>query len=397
MTRILFLGYVVPTEEAEHLSGASVAGNRMQLEMLEALATNSDVLVDILSVLPVATFPRERKLFHHLAVRRVSRNLAATYPGFVTIPVLKQFTQICGMLRHSSRLAKKMRYDHVLCFNMFPHVGLPAWWLKLRHGIDLVCLLADPPVPVAPTSNYVLTSARRGYNWVTKRLLRKVDRVIALSSLAAQEFVPDAPSMILDGAMNTSALHRFAPMPTKASDARRVVFTGALFHYNGIVEIIEAMSLVRDPRVELHIYGAGPLEDFVRKASTASPRVTFHGKVDSSLIPEIQRSAFLLVNPRQIDHVVSGLSFPSKLLEYMASGTPVLTTRLTSITQDYNDLLFFAEVGDSTDLAARIDEVSELPPTERDTRASQARRFVLEKRTWDAAARRIVSFLRGAS
>ena len=43
--RLLFLGYVVSVEEANELSGASVAGNTMQLDLLRQLRELPDVEV----------------------------------------------------------------------------------------------------------------------------------------------------------------------------------------------------------------------------------------------------------------------------------------------------------------------------------------------------------------
>jgi len=45
-------------------------------------------------------------------------------------------------------------------------------------------------------------------------------------------------------------------------------------------------------------------------------------------------TSHLLLHPRPVNSPVTLYSFPSKLIEYLASGTPVLSTRLKSIPID---------------------------------------------------------------
>ena len=56
-----------------------------------------------------------------------------------------------------------------------------------------------------------------------------------------------------------------------------------------------------------------------------------------------QLKATLLVNPRPSMEEFTKYSFPSKNMEYMASGTPVLTTPLQGMPQEYNDYVYLFE------------------------------------------------------
>ena len=390
--KILFLGYVVSSEKANQLSGASVAGNTMQLELLRELNSMPDVDLDVCSILPVATFPTEPRKLIRSMYHEISPGIRAYSPGLITLPVLKQVAQIVGLLRAAAKLARHQEYDHVLTFNMLPLVGVAAWWVKKRRGVPIACLLADPPVETRDTRSRITSAPLAAYNWWTRRLLSAVDQVIALTPEAARTYAPQARAMVVDGAVPARL---FADLPGRSAvqQEKTILFTGALTSYNGIAEIVAAMHLVTNPSAVLHIYGGGPMADFVRESARNSNRIVYHGKIDSSLIPKLQREAFLLVNPRQIDHPVSNVTFPSKMLEYMASGTPVLTTRLRSISSDYEDLVYFADVGSPEDLAVRIDALCATPSEEFAQVGAVARDFVLETRTWHAAAERMVSFL----
>lgn len=390
--KILFLGYVVTADEANELSGASVAGNTMQLELIREMELMPDVEIDVCSLLPLATFPKEPRGRIRASQRDIGPGIGSYRPGFLTLPGLKQSSQIMSMTRAASRLAKHQNYDYVLAFNMLPLVGVAAWWMKKRHGVPVACLLADPPVVTTDNNSWLASAALRAYNWWTRRLLGVVDRVISLTPDAARAFVPQARALTLDGAV-PARLAANTPARSASTDEKAILFTGALTPYNGIAEMVQAMRLVKDPSVVLHVYGGGPLSEFVRESVQACSNIVFHGKVDSSDIPSLQRDAFLLLNPRQIDHPVSDVTFPSKVLEYMASGTPVLTTRLRSFSSDYEGLVYFAEEGSPRDLAMRIDTLCALPPEELARVGAAARRFILETRTWNATAERVRRFL----
>ena len=55
------------------------------------------------------------------------------------------------------------------------------------------------------------------------------------------------------------------------------------------------------------------------------------GCVTNDEIVRLQCEATLLVNPRPSDKEFCKYSFPSKTIEYMASGTPVLMTKLPGV------------------------------------------------------------------
>ena len=57
--KILFLGCATNREMVKILTGGSVAGNKMQVNILENLNNYSDVKIEALTILSVAAFPRE--------------------------------------------------------------------------------------------------------------------------------------------------------------------------------------------------------------------------------------------------------------------------------------------------------------------------------------------------
>ena len=59
MKKIVYLGYVMNPEEANRISGASVAGNKMQWNVVKNLAQYEDIEMTCVTISPLAAFPKE--------------------------------------------------------------------------------------------------------------------------------------------------------------------------------------------------------------------------------------------------------------------------------------------------------------------------------------------------
>jgi len=397
--RILFLGYVVSKAEANVLSGASTAGNNFQLGIIESLTGSSgNVRVDALALYPIAPFPRDPTICLRHSTATISSTASVRRVGFVNLPILKQLTQTLSLISEGTRLTWRRKYDCVLAYNMYPQVGISARWIGRLFKIPVVAILADLPIDPSPNRAWFSRIPVVVFNWITERLIRRCKSVIVLNRRAADKYAPQARYMVLDGAVTVDkALPLPSPSNSGGTFPRRVVFTGALVDYNGIVELIAAMRSVRTKDVVLDIYGNGPLKTLAQSASDTMPNVRYHGRLGSDAIAEVQRNAFLLVNPRPVNDPISEVTFPSKLLEYMLSGTPVLTTRLNSLTDEYDGKLYLLDDGSASSIARAIDDLAAKPPEELRRTASKARSFILDERTWMSRGPELVRFLEGIS
>ena len=63
MKKLVYLGYVVSPEEANRVTGASVAGNKMQWNVVKNLSKYDDIELICVVISPLAAFPKEKKSF----------------------------------------------------------------------------------------------------------------------------------------------------------------------------------------------------------------------------------------------------------------------------------------------------------------------------------------------
>jgi glycosyltransferase involved in cell wall biosynthesis len=110
------------------------------------------------------------------------------------------------------------------------------------------------------------------------------------------------------------------------SDDRRVIYVGHLSPDRGVPEMIELGSLLAPSGVEVHL--AGPADSAARAMiEAAGSSVTWHGFVPNDAAMKLVDGALaglsLLRDEANFRH-----SMPTKVVEYMARGVPVITTPL---------------------------------------------------------------------
>ena len=76
-------------------------------------------------------------------------------------------------------------------------------------------------------------------------------------------------------------------------------------------------------------------------------------------ILELQRNATILVNPRQNNEEFTKYSFPSKNLEYLSSGTPLVAYKLDGIPEEYSNYINYVEDDSIESLKRKLMEVCE--------------------------------------
>ena len=106
-----------------------------------------------------------------------------------------------------------------------------------------------------------------------------------------------------------------------------------------------------------------------------------------------EQEATLLVNPRPTDEEYVKYSFPSKTMEYMASGTPVLTTVLPGMPKEYHPYVYLLEDETAGGITKMLKEVLSNSDEELFRKGTEARRFVLEQKNNVIQARKILEML----
>jgi glycosyltransferase involved in cell wall biosynthesis len=86
--------------------------------------------------------------------------------------------------------------------------------------------------------------------------------------------------------------------------------------------------------------GRGDSEDYIREKARQDSRIQYLGQVTPAQARELTLTADVLVNPRQAGETYTKYSFPSKNIEYLLSGNPVVAYMLESMPECYRTFIY---------------------------------------------------------
>jgi glycosyltransferase involved in cell wall biosynthesis len=151
---------------------------------------------------------------------------------------------------------------------------------------------------------------------------------------------------------------------------------------------------ISQPDIELHIYGSGKFVKKLLEYQKKDIRIKYKGVVTNEEIIVAEQEASLLVNPRYSNQEFVKYSFPSKTSEYMLSGTPVLTTKLSGIPEEYFQYLYTFDDETIEGYAHKLNEILSLPHEELKQKGLKAQEFVLKNKNNIIQSQRIELFFK---
>lgn len=200
------------------------------------------------------------------------------------------------------------------------------------------------------------------------------------------------PYVILEGHADIAMGER-QPALEKKRQPRICLYAGGVREQYGLKNLVEGFRQADLENVQLHIYGPGSYVEELKRVAAADPRVVYGGMLLSSQVVEKEMEATLLVNPRPTNEEFVKYSFPSKTMEYMASGTPVLTTVLPGMPREYHPYVYLIEDETPEGIGKALKEVLCRSDEELFRKGNQARRFILENKNNVIQGKKILDLL----
>ncbi|MFA7288388.1 MAG: glycosyltransferase [Melioribacteraceae bacterium] len=221
-----------------------------------------------------------------------------------------------------------------------------------------------------------------------KKYYQYIDYYVLLSKYMVSKLpIKSQPWLIIEGIFNKEKDFEF----NKQARHKLIVYTGSLAKRYGIVNLIESFKHINNKEIELIICGDGDAKEIVQKAAIEDKRIIFKGNVTREYALSLQRRALLLINPRTPEGEFTKYSFPSKIMEYFASGTPTLMYKLPGIPDEYFDFCFTISDLSISALAIRISEIIEIDPSKLREIGTKAQNFVFSKKNPNIQCKKILN------
>lgn len=312
--------------------------------------------------------------------------------GYKNIKLLNRITCKNAMINAARKWVKE-RYNNeeliVFAYSMrSPAMATACEIKKLIPNAKIFLIVTDLP-QYMDLGQSKMKALLKKFDWLhIKGMQKKFDGFILYAPKMAEFLrIPDKKWLLMEGSYDVKELPN-----TIRANRKAIMYSGMIDRRYGLALLIDVFKSIAIPDLELWITGGGKDVNYVKEQANLDSRIKYFGFLPSREDVLIkQQQATILINMRLPTEPASSYSFPSKLFEYMASGTPVLSFKLEGIPTEYYTYLSIIENADK--LKKSIINTLNLSNTERIELGSSAREFILNNKNNISQARNIMNFI----
>ncbi len=259
-----------------------------------------------------------------------------------------------------------------------------------RHKVKNVCVITDRHEIYEndSTLNKIMQTIKL---MKSKKTADNATHLVLLTKYMNPEYNrTNKPYIISEGLTDSKLIHT---KKNKKTTEKIIMYAGGVSRKNGVALLVEGFIMANIPDASLHIYGSGDYTNELRKIAEFHNNIEFFGVVPNDAIVENQKEAFLLVNPRPSDQEFTKYSFPSKNMEYMASGTAALFTKLPCIPEEYLDKSFYIEDESVKGFADKLKSIMSMNEDDVYKLGQKAREFIMNEKNNVVQANKILDMV----
>jgi glycosyltransferase involved in cell wall biosynthesis len=352
-------------------------------------------------ILALSSFPTNRRWTKKLFFKGYKENIKETiyrYPFFLNIPVLRQMCIFISSFIHSY-LFLFMNKDSVAICDILTKSNTTGARLACRIlGRKCIGIVTDVP---GRTSGARRKTLPKHQQWIlslieknSSKTIDKYDAYLLLTEAMNEIVNPNnKPYIVLEGHADMN-MSQVSNLMYDKYENTTILYSGGIHKEFGIEVLVKAFLNLDIKNCELHIYGDGNFKKELEDIAKKDVRLRYFGTVDNAKVIEAQTKAHLLVNPRLTYADYTKYSFPSKNMEYMASGTPMLTTRLPGMPPDYYDYVYIVDDETIDGFQKELTKLINQPKSILHKKGSEAKDFILENKNNIVQAGKLVRFIK---
>lgn len=364
--------------------------NRLLIKGLIA----SDVTVSTLSNPPIT-----RSVSSNIYIRlkkEEENSIQYQYVPILNIPIVKHlFVILYAFFFVLFWGIKDGRNKTIICDVLNVSVCLGALLATKINRVHSVGIVTDIyGLMVGTSKNRFNRFISRCAHYIHDLYVTSYDKYILLTEQMNERVNPKRKPYIVMEALCDRSLQNQEPTPVHKANPRTVLYAGGLYAKYGVKMLVEGFVKANLKDTKLVLYGSGSYEEELSEICRKHVNVEFRGVAPNEIVMEEELKATLLVNPRFSTEEFTKYSFPSKNMEYMASGTPLLTTKLPGMPVEYYPHVYLFEEETIEGYAKTIKDIMALPADELQRKGGLAKKFVLENKNNVSQAERIITFLK---
>ena len=339
--------------------------------------------IQILSALPVT-----RKNCNKIFIKKDYEKEGSIFFNYLTVinlPILKNIFIILAAMIEMFKLAKCKDNVFLMADCLNQSVSFGAVIASKILGIKSIGIITDLP-------DFLSDKGKNNFN---NMIIKMFNNYVLLTDEMNNYIVDNIthknkPYIVIEGSVDYTILNEIT---CEKYEKKVCMYTGTLAKIYGIEYLVKGFIKANVLNSELHIYGDGDFKNELIDLCKKNSNIKYFGTKPNEYIVEEQKKATLLINPRPSNEEFTKYSFPSKNLEYMASGTPLLATDLPGIPDEYKRYEYIIENENIEGIANMFRYVLNLTDAELRKKGKMAQEFVLGTKNNIIQTKKIMEWL----
>ena len=391
---ILFLGGVFTKEQQEEILKKSrgaiqFAANTLQWNLINGLDYCNGSSIKIISALFVGAYPKHYSDYYVRGLEwSHAKNAKDKNISFLNIFGIKHIWKGIILAKETVKWGKVASSSNkaIVVYSMHtPFIFAAAVAKMFNSNIHVSLVVSDLPefMDLQQNRTLFLTIMKKLDRRLMNHFLKAIDSFVLLTKqMAVPIGVGNRPFIVMEGMVNPEENNINIINKNKKNEEKTILYTGTLVKKYGIMELLEAFSMISDTSYRLQICGEGEAREDIVKMALQDDRIKYFGQVSREDVLVLQRKATVLINPRSSEGEFTKYSFPSKTMEYLLSGTPTILKKLPGIPEEYFNYLYIIDEDTVKGMANKILEVCNKTNEELNEFGERAMKFVIEKKNY---------------
>ncbi len=384
--KIVYVSNVCSSKKLEALFLGDFRGVSQQIQryhrlLVSGLSKIPQTKVDVLSALPIS---RENCTYKRIAKEKSVEGIVTyQYLGAINTPLWKKLGDFMGGFVSVLGYSRK---ETVLLVDILDvSIVLGSILAAKIKKIKVIGIVTDIP-------DYLFVIGKL-HAKLANFNIRLCDAYVLLTKQMAEVVNKrkSKPFLVMEGHVPTEVVD--TDKETQKYKEEVCLYAGILDIRYGVADLVKGFLQANIPNAKLHLYGEGNYKEELLKIAKENPSICYLGVKQNAKIVAEEKKVSLLINPRPTNQEFVKYSFPSKNLEYMVSGTPMLSTCLPGMPEEYNSYIFLIKDETAAGIATKLKEIFAMPREERAEFGKRAQQFVKTYKSEEAQANKLRTFI----
>ncbi|MBI6022007.1 glycosyltransferase [Clostridium perfringens] len=316
--KMLFCGTYMPLEFARKLKHSSEAALKFQRNLLSELIITNDI--EVLSYIPY----NDNKIYS-LKDGEIE-NIKVTY---IKKNKYKSYLKI--LIDYSKKMKLLLKDKEGIFLYNYSYINLFTSYIAKKNNVKSFLILAD-----YDDYNSEKNILKKLLIKLYEKNIKKFDGVIFLSNELMNKMDINNKIMIEGGIQ----LDKYKDLgkPIIKENKIKIMYSGSLEKVSGVDIYLEAIKKINIKNIEFIFTGKGYLANEIKKQNDS--RIIYKGMVSEEEYYKLLEQANILINCKNMNIMENRNNFPSKVLEYMASGRIIISTKFSGNEKFVKNILF---------------------------------------------------------